>query len=274
MAQVPKAIKVKWPVGPHYSRWVKGKGSHSWVQYKLKTANWFFKTLSKTVHRAENVDRYVGVEMAIDGLLNALCDAFDAAICLLARSLETANGLPELNRTPTENLTWDYAATLATAGSIRLDCSAEVADALSGNGLPEPSGWLAQLQRLRELAARENRLVPHWDLGHGNPGQYIDVPGLGLQEPLPYLSAVREQVVLLVETILNDLESVSATGRSGRDRGRSKNQARPLPDLSARARVVTANRPRGQRGMRPRNETGERFFATAEASGLEDEQYR
>jgi len=270
VGQFPKAIKVKWPVGPHYSRWVKSKGNHSWVYYKLKTANWFLKTLRKTVRRAGKVDRYAGVEMAMDGVLNALCAAFDAAVSLLARALETANGMPELSRTPTESLGWDHAATLAAAAGVRLDSAADVAAALAGSGAPEPTGWLAQLQRLRDLSARENRLVPHWNLGD-DPGQFVDVPGLGLQEPLPYLGAARDQMEALVTRVLTDVDAISTSGRP-RDGGRSKSQARPLPDLSARARLVTPSRPRGSRGMRPRSDTGERRLAPADLGEVEDRQ--
>ena len=273
MAQLPKAIKVKWPVGPLYSRWVKGKGNHAWVHYKLKSANWYLSTLSKTLRRVGKVDRYAGVEMALDGVLTNLCAAFDAAVSVLARALETANGIPEMTRMPTESLGWDRAATLATAASFHLDCAVEVTAALSGNEALEPSGWLAQLQRLRDLSARENRLVPHWALGRGDPGQFVDVPGQGLQEPVAYLRSTRDSVEDLIDLILKDVEAVTTTGRSHR-RSRSKSlPGRPLPDLSARARIVTPGRTRTPRGAgMARTDLGERLQDTPlPPSGIDDE---
>ena len=159
------------------------------------------------------------------------------------------------------------------AASIHLECAPEVAAALSGSGAPEPSGWLAQLQRLRDLSARENRLVPHWNLGQGDPGQSIDVPGLGLQDPMAYLRAAREQVGGLVAAILKDVDAVSKSGRP-RDGARSKTQSRPLPDLSARAWLVTPTHPRGQRGMRPRTDQSDGKLAEPDLSTFDDGQTR
>jgi hypothetical protein len=221
---------------------VKGKTAHTWVQYKLKSADWFLDTLVKTTAEVGRMDRNAGVEMAIDGALAGFCAAFDTALSLLVRALENANGIEEGERSAVDHPSWERALTLAGSAALKISCQKKVSEALRGADAAEPQGWLAQLQAIRSLMMVENRLVPHWDLGPGIPRVFIDVPGLGLQEPSAYLKSSRDAVRTLVEAVLGDVDNVTAKGRQVRQRRRAGMPARPLPDLSTRAHLVPPRR--------------------------------
>jgi hypothetical protein len=242
VAEIPKSVKVKWPVGPHYTKWVKGKSPHSWVEYKLKSADWFLTTLVQTTAEVGRMDRNAGVEMAIDGALTGLCAAVDTAVSLLVRALEDANGIEEGDRFPVQHATYARAVDLAGSAALKISSQKKFTEAMVGADSADPEGWLAQLQTIRQLTAVENRLVPHWDLGHGNPRVFIDVPGLGLQEPTAYLKSSRDAVHTLVGALLDDVDAVTAKGRQVRQRRRAGMPARPLPDLSSRAHLVPPRR--------------------------------
>ena len=143
MAEIPKSVKVKWPVGPHYTKWVKGNSAHAWVHYKLKSADWYLATLVKTSKQVGRMDRNAGVEMAIDGALTGLCSAFDAALSLLIRALETANGIDSAERSAAERPIWARAEILAGSAALKLSSDNPVVAALSGGDTAAPDGWLA-----------------------------------------------------------------------------------------------------------------------------------
>src|SRR6478609_1915599 len=79
MNDVPASVATQWPVGPAYTEWVGASGVGAWVAYKLGTAEWFIDQLER-VGDMVGYNRYVGVEMAMDGALAALCGGFDAAV--------------------------------------------------------------------------------------------------------------------------------------------------------------------------------------------------
>ena len=80
-------------------------------------ADWYLATLVTTSKQVGRMDRNAGVEMAIDGALaTGLCGAFDAALSLLIRALETAgNGIDGAERSAAERPIWARAEILAAA---------------------------------------------------------------------------------------------------------------------------------------------------------------
>src|SRR4051794_21091488 len=78
MNAMETSLTIDWPIGPDYSDWVGADGVAAWVSYKLKSASFHIETLSR-VGQAHGYARLVGVEMALDAALAALCSAFDAS---------------------------------------------------------------------------------------------------------------------------------------------------------------------------------------------------
>jgi len=58
------------------------------VDYKLASADWYLEALRQLQPHGRPFDRYLGVEMAIDGELAAQSSAIDAAVEALIRALE------------------------------------------------------------------------------------------------------------------------------------------------------------------------------------------
>jgi len=239
VAKIPKSVRLKWPVGPHYLRWVDGKGVHAWARYKVKSADWYLGALQIAAHVAGDVDRYVGIELALDGVLASLCAAADAAGAALLDAVERAVALPEAERGTSSLAAWDRCLDIARGAGLELACERAVIDALDGGTSRSPTGWLAQLRLLRDRAVRHNVLVRRFSIGGEPPGRFIDVPGLGARRPVEYLKSARRHVAELVEVLLADVDALSDLAPpESRDDGSRRIGPRPLPDLSARARVV------------------------------------
>jgi hypothetical protein len=75
----------QWPIGPHYA--ARFPGETGWVYHKLAAAEWYWSTLRQLDHILPELDRHVGVEMALDGCLASASSAVDAAVMRLIRSL-------------------------------------------------------------------------------------------------------------------------------------------------------------------------------------------
>src|SRR5712691_7922498 len=71
-----------WPLGHHYSAITSpgGRPEAQWVAFKLAAAGWYLETLGCLFAETKDLDRFVGVEMALDGFLTAVSSAFDAAV--------------------------------------------------------------------------------------------------------------------------------------------------------------------------------------------------
>jgi len=239
VAKIQKSVRLKWPVGPHYLRWVDGKGAHAWARFKVKSADWYLGALQITARVAGDVDRYAGVELAIDGTLSSLCAAADAAGCAVLDAVERAAGVPEDERGQLAVDDWGAALEIARAAGISLACERAVAAALEGSGARAPEGWLAQLRLLRDRAVRHNVLVRRFSVGGEPPGRFVDVPGLGARRPIEYLKSARTKVAELVELLLSDVDALAhvVPPETGHD-GPRRLGPRPLPDLAARAQVL------------------------------------
>jgi len=79
--------QIVWPVGPHYKK-LSLSDDRSWVDCKLASADWYLQALRQLQSHGRPLDRYLGVEMAIDGVLAAQSSAIDAAVETLIRALE------------------------------------------------------------------------------------------------------------------------------------------------------------------------------------------
>lgn len=166
----PSAIP--WPAGPHYFDLTGSVGAVAWVRYRVWAADWYTRTLRDVVAVDGNYDRFVGVEMALDGALNGLSSAFDAAVALLIQGAEIVLEVPEADRLPVRRYSWKNARDLLKTRAIGTDPDGtsndvvwrlilDIDDALDGESDPSPSGWLAQLRRLRNQIAHQDTLARH-----------------------------------------------------------------------------------------------------------------
>ncbi|MDA8290613.1 MAG: hypothetical protein M0Z33_02880 [Actinomycetota bacterium] len=239
MGKIPKSVRLKWPVGPHYLRWVDGRGAHAWARYKVKSADWYLGALQITARAAGDLDRYVGIELALDGVLTAMCAAVDAAGCALLDAVVRAAGRPESDASYLDVGEWDGALEIARGAGISLASEHAILDALEGSGSRSPQGWLAQVRLLRDRAVRHNVLVRRFSVSGEPPGRFVDVPGLGPRRPIDHLKSTRRKVHELVELLLRDVDTLAGAVPPDSDEGGPRRIGpRPLPDLSARARVL------------------------------------
>jgi hypothetical protein len=199
----------EWPMGVHYLTWF-GPGTapgRPWAEYKLWTAEWYLNTLRELFHATRDLDRYLGVEMALDGILGATSSAFDAAIGATIMAIEHKRGVQEADRTPTWRRTWKRAKRLADRQPpIRLSARADVDIAMAGEMDAEPTGWLAQLRRLRNRSTHEDTLARHLRRGGPNEETQIIVPGRGAVDPIPYLEEALSSCQDLVFQILTEVD--------------------------------------------------------------------
>jgi hypothetical protein len=226
-----------WPLGPHYLRWVEGRGVHAWARFKLKSADWYLGVL-EAAEREGGLDRYVGVEMAIDGALASLVASIDAAGHGLARELDGCLGPGVVDP---QRCVWEQAVALANERSIDLGCERELARALGADASVEGAGWLVELRQLKDAAVRHNVLVRPRSLEGHVRGRLLDVPAVGPRPVLAYLSCARRHADGLVEALLGDLAALAGQ-RHARAREPRAQQNQVLPDLSARAAVVPPKR--------------------------------
>jgi hypothetical protein len=234
--KVPDSVALTWPVGPHYLRWVDGKGVHAWARYKIKSANWYRAALVIAVEEAGDLDRYVGVQMALDGALGSLCAAVDAAGWGLLEAVERVGRVADSDRASHERGNWESAFELARGATVALSCESVVVEALAGSGSLSPEGWLAQLRMVRDQAVRHNVLMRRFSVDQSRPGRFIEVPGLGQRRPVEYLKSVRKQVGVLVELLLDDIDMLVEPRALAAEAERAgSSRPRQLPDLSARA---------------------------------------
>jgi hypothetical protein len=206
----PTAIEVDWPAGPAYWEVVGSEGVRAWVGYKLYAADWYLSRLDSLFDGLDVVDHQLGIEMALDGALHALCSAVDAAAGGVIQAAELDN--PPLRPTEPHDYDLRLAATrLRQAGRLR---AARTIDAARVDPRAEsPTGWLTQLQRLRAVAVQQSALVPLGRSAEGSAGQMrLEVPGLGKADPRDYLSEVRTKVEAFVKLLLAEVDRLTPRG--------------------------------------------------------------
>jgi hypothetical protein len=216
----------RWPEGPLYPEWVGAERWRGWVLYKLKSADWYIDRLAEVGGRL-GFGRFVGVEMALDGALAALCGAFDASVGAVIQAVEefqkqaARDGRgPQIDPVPEHRYSWrtigrypgarEKLGVAAEVGSDTTDLVRAVDEALIEK--PDELGWLKTLQRLRNAAIHNNTLARHIDVGvEDEPIWSITVNGQP-QHPVRYLRATREAVELHVTPMLDVCDHVARHG--------------------------------------------------------------
>jgi hypothetical protein len=224
VTEIPADVTIQWPVGPTYTEWVASEGSRAWVMYKLRSADWFIDTL-ETVGADVGYARYVGVEMALDGSLAALCGAFDAAVGGLIRATEmyADQRAKDGGMDPPPNLEprrYKWSACKKKVSALRSDVTTVDVGALvfdidcALTREPEPLGWLTEVQRRRNAAIHEDTLPRHIDVVAGGNAQAdwrISVEGRG-EHPVEYLRGVRRQLTALTEAMITVADHLCPNG--------------------------------------------------------------
>lgn len=213
---------VTWPLGPLYFELpgAGGMDARSWVNYKLTAARWYTSTLKRLIDQA-GFERYVGVEMALDGALASLNGSFDAAVAGLVgaaeRYLQKDN--EELVLTRPHKITDKlFTEAMRKLQQQHLDYDvvaivAATASALEVGSDPDaPKGWLLQLKRLRNIPMHQDTAPRHIDVNVGSDAvTTISVAGHG-QDPVEYLEDVTEKISALTSQILDLIDYLMPNG--------------------------------------------------------------
>jgi hypothetical protein len=232
-----RTLHVEWPIGPHYHKQFKAKAREAWPLYKLGTADWYLSTLREISASVKKLDRLLGVEMAIDGALQALCSAFEAALYTLASALELDSRLPGTDRAAEIVSTWRLLSEQANEIGVDLVAAGALLDALEANDPEAPTGWLAQLFLLRQRSTQHDLLIRHWVVGREAPVVCIDVPAIGPVPPLEYLEESRDRLEMLLKAMLDDHEALHRR-RLYATKERRSLADNELPDLLRRAGIL------------------------------------
>ncbi len=85
-------VRVKWPVEPQLVDLDSRGGSYAWVAFKLDSADWYLARLEELFNVVPRVEHQVGIERALDGVLESLCSAVDAACAAVIIAAEVKLG--------------------------------------------------------------------------------------------------------------------------------------------------------------------------------------
>lgn len=202
--------EVPWPAGPHYFDLTGSEGPVAWVRYQVWAADWYMRTLKLVAGPDRNHDRFVGVEMALDGALNSLSSAFDAGTALLIQGAEDALDTDEPNRLPMQRYSWTNARDLLKNPAIGTDADdgtsndllwrVDIDNALATDSNAEPFGWLAKVRRLRNRVAHQDTLGR--DHQRGGPSA-VHAFGPQADDAFTHLATAWDQVHELTEQMLS-----------------------------------------------------------------------
>jgi hypothetical protein len=181
------------------------------MRYRVWAADWYTGTLQSVAGPERNFDRLVGVEMALDGVLNSLSSAFDAGTALIIKGAESALGLGESRRLPVRSYSWKNARILLSKPAIGTDPDGtsndavwrvilDVDNALAGERDPVPTGWLARLRRLRNQVAHQDTLARNHVVGGPSTVRAFGSPDV---DAFTYLSGACDQVHDLTEQMVS-----------------------------------------------------------------------
>jgi hypothetical protein len=204
------ASAIWWPTGPGFDHPIKAKKLKAWAKYKMEAADWYLDALLATSLQQGRLERVLGVEMAVEGVIQSLCSAFEVMICALTESIEKAAGVPADHRTPRHLVSWSRLAAAAKVFDIDLASTLSISSALLGEHSENPDGPLAQLMVLRRHAAVQDLLVESASTDDTDGELLIDVPGRGPLGLVDYLFESRNLVGELLETILHDVADAKA----------------------------------------------------------------
>lgn len=205
--------ELRWPAGPHYWDLTGSEGRAAWIRYRIWSADWHTRALGELGGPQGSFDRDVGIEMALDGVLNNLSGAFDAGVALLIGATEFVRDVATDDRVPVFKYRWELCRDMLTQSDVANDdvwrLILDIDTAVEGETWPEPTGWLARLRRLRNRVAHQDSLARHHDIG--GPG----VTGLIIEgrsmDAFTYLGQACDQTHELTEQMIRVAISIGAT---------------------------------------------------------------
>lgn len=215
-----------WPVGQHTigpMPLLAGREETGWTVFKLAAAEWYLKTLEALFSEIGDLDRYFGVELALDGFLAAVSSSFDASVARLIDALETS--YPDAKKTAPHRYSWSRCKSLSVAESFALQGEADVDAALAGEADDVPSGWLAVARRLRNRSTHHSTLSRHFSqsftdvIGSGlstsdSTPTMLSLPGGRAEDPIRWCQQTLDESRELAQVMSLDLQRVlSAKGR-------------------------------------------------------------
>jgi hypothetical protein len=215
----PEPSGMVFPIGPLYGDMTGGYEAAGWVRYKVLAADWYISALAELTNEANAWDRHMGVEMALDGALNALSGAFDAAVGCLIEAVEEEIQTAADRRIPAHRYSWSRlrsalaTATLATQAEIDA-LVVEIDHALEGEQASTPTGWLAVLRRLRNRPTHRGTLPRVWDVDELDRPSTPTLHLAGNPKPLDYLREAADMVADLTESILKAANHLGWIGPS------------------------------------------------------------
>jgi len=193
------------------------------VGFNVASAGWYLETLRQIYAGTGDLDRFIGVEMALVGFLSGVSSAFDAAVAALIEAIEYS--LPPASKTPQHKYKWKACMKTAASLTVHLSCSVDVDIALAGDGHPIPTGWLAVARRMRNRSTHQSTLSRQFsralteDLRSGASGGYssptmVSLPDGTGADPLQWCEQTLTSISDLVTAICTDLATVlSQQGR-------------------------------------------------------------
>lgn len=219
---IPTEIMVPWPLGPLYYELpgADGMNARSWVNYKLTATRWHTGTLGKLIDEA-GFQRYIGIEMALDGALASLNGAFDATAAGLIGAAEMYLQKDDQELVLTLPYKFNDELLMERLSELkrqRLDFEVDrivedVTAALEiGPDRDHPTGWLQQLRRLRNVPVHQNSAPRHIDVIVGTDTVTgISVAGHG-KDPVEYLVDATEKVSALTSPVLDLIDYILPNG--------------------------------------------------------------
>ena len=216
---VPDAIDAKWPAGPLFYDLPRSEllDARAWTTYKLTAGDWYIDTLRRLIE-AVGFDRYVGIEMALDGAFTSINGAFDASIRGLIQTADSyfLQDMPAVERTPPHQMNADVFAKrteqLEAHGFETAAIRSDVQAALERDSAKNPVGWLERFRRIRNLPTHQNTAARHYDVSNSSAASVGLSVGDELRDPVQYLMEVREDVADLTRPILDLCDLVAPHG--------------------------------------------------------------
>lgn len=200
-------MDVRFPLGQQILTAPSELAADSWVDFKLRSARWYLGVLRDIDATTGDLDRLVGVEMALDGCISGMSSAFDASVARLIEAAEvhpTASAAPRHKATKPYQYGWDKTKTVFKQLGLPLACAGDVDAALVGEKDDQPAGWLAQLRRIRNQATHRSTINRNYQRGGLSEATRLIVPGLTLPaEPLGYLAERLDRTVTLTDLMLS-----------------------------------------------------------------------
>ena len=205
--------QIPWPVGQHLvdlsaTAATAALADDPWVDLKLRAARWYIGVLQE-LSASSGLDRYAGVEMALDGCLSNISGAVDAALGRLILALERQAGA---SPSPEHTYKLELAEKFMRQGSGNAPSVGRLRAALGVDSQGVPVGWLAELRRLRNRSTHHATLSRHFEVEVHEPAE-VSSPaaiklslqgGSGSVEPTAWLESCLRQATELSNDLLLD----------------------------------------------------------------------